>query len=125
MLTLRPEVVDDALLQRANSGAAGWSAPEILRVRADNLLRQDCPQQTRSAEGVLLEALAVARRQGALAWELRSATSLARLWQQQGRYQQARDVLEPIYARFTEGFATPDLMQVRRLLDDLQRQLAA
>ena len=125
MLTLRPEVVDDALLQRANSGAAGWSAPEILRVRADNLLSQDCPQQTRSAEGVLLEALAVARRQGALAWELRSATSLARLWQQQGRYQQARDVLEPIYARFTEGFATPDLMQVRLLLDDLQRQLAA
>ena len=89
------------------------------------MLHQAGPQQASSAERVLLEALAVAQRQGALAWELRSATSLARLWQRQGHYQRAWEVLEPIYARFTEGFATPDLLQVRDLLDTLHRQLAA
>ncbi|MGB5825075.1 MAG: hypothetical protein WBH22_01430, partial [Pseudomonas mandelii] len=77
------------------------------------------------AEEVLLRALNVARHQGALAWELRSATSLAQLWQRQGRHQQAHELLTPIYNRFTEGFATPDLSKVRRLLDELHGHLNA
>jgi predicted ATPase len=48
---------------------------------------------------------------------------LARLWQRQGRYRQAHELLAPIYQQFTEGFATPDLMNVRRLLDELQCHL--
>ncbi|MNU93551.1 putative HTH-type transcriptional regulator [compost metagenome] len=120
MVTLDTAFVDDDLLQRADSGAAGWSTAEILRARADALLAADCPVKNCVAETVLIKAINVAKSQGALAWELRSATSLARLWQRQGRYRQAHTLLAPIYQRFTEGHATPDLKAVRRLLDELQ-----
>lgn len=125
MVTLDTAFVDDDLLQRADTGAAGWSTAEILRARADALLAADCPVKNCDAEHVLLRALNVARHQGALAWELRSATSLARLWQRQGRYRQAHELLAPIYQRFTEGHATPDLMAVRGLLGELHQHLPA
>ncbi|MEB0225502.1 ATP-binding protein [Pseudomonas sp. 10S4] len=138
MVTLDGGFVDGALLARAESGAAGWSTAEILRVRGEalvaeeNLLEVGClggrlREQARShrGEAVLLEALAVAKSQGALAWELRSATSLAQLWQRRGHAQRAYELLAPIYGRFTEGFATPDLTKVRRLLDELAGQLHA
>jgi len=123
MVTLDTERVDDDLLQRADSGAAGWSTAEILRARAEALLAADCPAKNSTAETVLIKAINVAKSQGALAWELRSATSLARLWQRQGRYRQAHTLLAPIYQCFTEGHATPDLKAVRRLLDELQSQV--
>ena len=110
MVTLDSGLVDDDLLQRADTGAAGWSTAEILRARADALLAADCPVKTVRPRAVLIKALNVAKPQGALAWELRSATSLAQLWQRQGRYRQAHELLAPIYQRFTEGFATPDLI---------------
>jgi predicted ATPase len=125
MVTLDGSFVDDALLQRADTGTAGWSTAEVLRARADALLAEDCPLKTEAAEAVLIRALNVAKHQGALAWELRSATSLAQLWQRQGLYQQAHELLAPIYNRFTEGFSTPDLSKVRRLLDELHGQLHA
>jgi predicted ATPase/DNA-binding winged helix-turn-helix (wHTH) protein len=125
MVTLDSGFVDDALLQRADTGSAGWSTAEILRARAASLLADDYPLNAVAAEAVLIRALNVAKRQGALAWELRSATSLAQLWQRQGHYRRAHELLAPIYNRFTEGFATPDLTTVRRLLDELQRHLAA
>jgi predicted ATPase len=123
MVTLDTAFVDDDLLQRADSGAAGWSTAEILRARADGLLAADCPIKNCVAETVLIKAINVAKSQGALAWELRSATSLARLWQRQGRYRQAHTLLAPIYQHFTEGHATPDLKAVRRLLDELQSEV--
>ena len=122
MVTLDTGCVDDALLARAENGAAGWSTAEILRARADALLAQSCQS---AAETVLLKALEVAKAQGALAWELRTATSLALLWQRQGHFQQAHDLLAPIYNHFTEGFATPDLIKVRWLLDELHRHRSA
>ncbi|VVO43207.1 hypothetical protein PS726_06131 [Pseudomonas fluorescens] len=125
MVTLDSTCVDDDLLERAQSGVSHWSTAEILRARATTLLVTDCPVKTATAETVLLKALNVARTQGALAWELRSATSLAQLWQRQGNPQQAHQLLAPIYQRYTEGFATPDLMTVRRLLDELQCHLPA
>jgi predicted ATPase len=124
MVTLDTAFVDDALLHRADTGAAGWNTAEILRAQAEELLKADCPLQNGVAEGVLIRALNVARHQGALTWELRSATSLAELWRRQGRHRQARTLLAPIYQRFTEGFATPDLTKVRRLLDELQRHIS-
>lgn len=120
MLTLNAGFVDEGLLARAESGAAGWSTAEIFRARGDALLSEKRPDE---AEAVLLKALAVAKDQGALAWELRSATSLAQLWQRQGHCRRAYALLAPIYGRFTEGFATPDLTKVRRLLDELDGQL--
>ena len=65
------------------------------------------------------QALAVARRQQAKAWELRAAMSLSRLWQQQGKRAEARELLAPIYSWFTEGFNTPDLQEAVALLEDL------
>jgi predicted ATPase len=125
MVTLDSTCVDDDLLERAQSGVSDWSTAEILRARARTLLATDCPLQTATAETMLLKALNVAKAQGALAWELRSATSLAQLWQRQGDPQRAHQLLAPIYQRYTEGFATPDLMTVRRLLDELQCHLPA
>jgi predicted ATPase len=65
------------------------------------------------------QALELARRQGALSWELRCATSLARLLRDQGRSGDATAQLQPVYDRFTEGFATADLKTAKALLDDL------
>lgn len=113
LLTFNAIEVSDAVFERATQGAAGWCAPEILRLRAQTLADPD------AREALLLQALALARQQGALAWELRCATSLARSWQTQGRIEAARDLLSSIYAQFTEGFATLDLVRVRGLLDEL------
>jgi predicted ATPase/DNA-binding winged helix-turn-helix (wHTH) protein len=114
LVTFNATAVDTAMFERARNGAAGWCTAEILRVRAEHI---DDPQ---AAEALLLDALGLAHQQGALAWELRSATALARLWQRQDRRQAAHELLNAVYTRFTEGFATQDLIGVRRLLDELQ-----
>ncbi|PTT27131.1 winged helix-turn-helix domain-containing protein [Pseudomonas sp. HMWF021] len=135
MVTLDSRFIDDALLERAQSGAAGWSTAEILRAQAERLLSEahGCPEgHTRDqarcdteqqAENILQQAIGIARDQGALAWELRSATTLARLWQQQSRYHEALALLAPIHQRFTEGYATPDLHKVRLMLEQLRRHV--
>ncbi|MBV4487137.1 helix-turn-helix transcriptional regulator [Pseudomonas sp. SWRI153] len=135
MVTLDERFVDDALVARARNGDAGWSAAEILRARATALLKGTQKPlreetlaenaQTRDAEQTLQQALAIAKTQGALAWELRSATDLAQLWQRQSRHREALDLLSPIYQRFTEGYATPDLRKGRLLLDSLRDQCPA
>jgi len=63
--------------------------------------------------------MTIAQKQGAKAWELRTVTSLARLWQHKGKRQEARDLLAPVYTWFTEGFETPDLQEAKALLDAL------
>jgi predicted ATPase len=70
-------------------------------------------------EASLRQAIAVAQRQEAKGWELPAATSLARLWVECSRRSEARDLLAPIYGRFTEGFDTPDLQAAKALLDAL------
>jgi predicted negative regulator of RcsB-dependent stress response len=82
------------------------------------LLRQAVPDALQ-AETCFQQALAVARQQQARSWELRAATSLSRLWQHQGKRDDARELLAPIYDWFTEGFDTPDLQEARALLADL------
>jgi predicted ATPase len=71
------------------------------------------------AEACWKQALTVARRQQAKSWELRTATSLARLWQHQGKRAAARELLAPVYGWFTEGFDTADLHEAQALLDAL------
>ena len=111
-------------VSRAIAAAGGreegqvWYVPELSRIRAEILLRV-APDQMNLAEGCLEGAAAMAREQGALTWELRVALSLARLRVTQGRERQARDVLSPIYDRFTEGFATTDMRAARAMLDAL------
>jgi len=72
------------------------------------------------AETYFERALAVARKQQAKSWELRAAMSMARLWRDQGKRQQAHDLLAPVYGRFTEGFDTLDLKEAKALLEQLK-----
>ena len=92
-----------------------WS--EILRVKGECLLLVG---DHVAAETYFSDALAAAKRQGALSWELRAAASLARLWRSSDRRGDALALLSPVYARFTEGFSTRDLIEARELLEDLR-----
>jgi len=89
----------------------------LLRVKGELILLQDAPEAATTAEGHLREALDWAHRQGALSWELRAATSLARLLRDQNRSTEAIALLAPIYNRFTEGFETADLKAASALID--------
>jgi predicted ATPase len=109
--------LDDALAQTAVSGARGWDA-EIHRLRGELTARLPYPGPAK-AENSFRTALAIAREQGTRGLELRAATSLARLWREQGRQTEARDLLAPVYGWFTEGFDTPDLKDAKALLDEL------
>lgn len=89
---------------------------ELHRLRGEVLLRLG---MTGDAEAALLRALAVARNQDARMWELRAATSVARLWDRRGRRADAHDLLAPVYGWFTEGFDMPDLKDAKALLNEL------
>ena len=95
-----------------------YYAAELSRLKGALLLQQAVPDAAQ-AEACFQQALDVARQQQAKSWELRAATSLARLWQQQGKRQEAHDLLAPIYDWFTEGFDTLDLIDAKALLDAL------
>ena len=97
----------------------GWLAPELLRIKGELLLSQGTTGTTETVEDVFRQALDWAREHGSLSWELRAATSLARLLRDQGRPADATACLQPIYDRFTEGFGTADLIAAKQLLDDL------
>src|SRR5215472_12432406 len=95
-----------------------WWEAEVCRLRGVLLLRQTVAQPE-EAETWLQRALDVARRQEAKSLELRAATSLARLWQQQGKRADAHQLLAEVYGWFTEGFDTADLQEARVLLEVL------
>jgi predicted ATPase len=95
-----------------------WEA-EVCRLRGVVLLKPTEAPQAEEAEVWLQQALDVARRQEAKSLELRAAMSLSRLWHQQGKRQEARDLLAPVYDWFTEGFDTADLKDAKALLDAL------
>jgi predicted ATPase len=97
-----------------------WVIAELLRVKGELLLLQGGSNAAATAEDHLRQALDWARRQGALSWELRAATSLARLLRDQGGPADAMALLQPVYDRFTEGFGTADLKSAKALLGDLQ-----
>jgi predicted ATPase/DNA-binding winged helix-turn-helix (wHTH) protein len=100
-----------------------FHVPEMLRIEGEihaGLASPDIEQ----AELCFQKSLELARRQSATSWELRTAISLAQLWQRQGLFKQADDLLRPIYGRLTEGFATADPTAARLLLDELEGQAA-
>ena len=117
----RPEdgldVLSEAMAIVESTGERYLEA-ELHRLQGEMLLER-APNDHGPAEAAFQKALSVARAQAAKSLELRAATSLARLRQSQGKTQEARDQLAPIYAWFTEGFDTPDLMEAKALLAEL------
>jgi predicted ATPase len=95
-----------------------WWEAEVNRTAGEITLLSPEPDVTK-AEAYFERALAVARKQQAKSWELRAAMSLARLWRDQGKVRQARELLAPVYGWFTEGFDTLDLKEAKALLDEL------
>ena len=105
------EALDSAALRKER-----WCEPELLRIKAEVVAALG---HWDDAGALLRQSLAVAQEQGALSWELRTATSLARLLRSQGRLAGAIACLQPVYDRFTEGFGTADLIAAKQLLDEL------
>jgi predicted ATPase len=91
----------------------------LLHLKGELLLATE-PASTAEPEALFRHALDIARAQEAKSFELRAATSLARLWQRQGKRAEARALLAPVYAWFTEGFDTGDLVEAKALLEELR-----
>jgi predicted ATPase len=110
-------------LERAIAAVAStqlhFCEPDIYRLRGEALLLQSGGGQAAGAEAEFQRSIAIARQQACLAIELRAVTSLARLWLGQGRRDEARGLLAPVYRSFTEGFDQPDLQRAKALLAEL------
>jgi predicted ATPase/class 3 adenylate cyclase len=109
------QVLAEALAAVNNRGEC-WCEAELYRLKGELLLGR-APEH--ATEACFHQALDVARRQQAKSWELRAAMSLSRLWQQQGKRDEARELLAPVYGWFTEGFETADLQEAKALLAEL------
>jgi predicted ATPase len=109
----------DQGLANADRGGERWYVPELLRIKGELLLQDAGDQADSIAEDCFRRSLEVARQQGALFWELRAATSLARLWHDQARSKEAHELLAPVYDRFTEGFETADLRTTKSLIEEI------
>jgi predicted ATPase len=112
------EVLEEALTLVDTTGER-WYEPELHRLKGELLLQQASDNQT-EVESCFHHALESARTQQAKSFELRTATSLARLWHQKGKRQEAHDLLAPVYNWFTEGFDTADLKDAKALLQELE-----
>ena len=110
--------IGDALA-RIETTKEKWCEAEVHRVAGEIALKSPVPDATK-AQAYFERSLAVARAQQAKSWELRAATSLARLWRDQGKRDEAHDLLAPVYGWFTEGFDTLDLKQAKALLAELR-----
>jgi predicted ATPase/DNA-binding winged helix-turn-helix (wHTH) protein len=108
----------DRALERVEHGGERWFMAELLRTKGELLLHDLADQAP--AERCFFTALEVAREQGALSWELRTSTSLARLQHDRGRTAEAHSLLQSVYDRFSEGFETADLKTAKAYLDSLQ-----
>jgi class 3 adenylate cyclase/tetratricopeptide (TPR) repeat protein len=111
------ELLDTALARASTTNERYWEA-DLYRARGECLLAHRHRAEP-DAEASFGQAINIARRQKAKFWELRASTSLARLWRDQGKRTEARDLLAPIYGWFTEGFDTPDLKEAKALLQQL------
>ena len=111
------QAIQDAMTTIQTTGER-WIEAEVNRVAGEIALLSPEPEKAK-AEGYFDRALEIARKQQAKSWELRAAMSMARLWRGQGKPQQARELLAPVYGWFTEGFDTLDLKEAKALLEEL------
>ena len=111
------DVIEEAIQVAEETGERRW-LPRLLHDKAHSLMA--ATGGVSAAEDALKNSVLVARQQQARSAELRAATSLARLWRDQGKREEARDLLAPVYGWFTEGFDTLDLKEAKALLDELR-----
>jgi class 3 adenylate cyclase/predicted ATPase len=109
----------DEAIEKVERSKEKWCEAEVHRIAGEIALKSLGPD-TEKAEKYFEHALSVARAQQTKSWELRAAMSMARLWRSQGKLQQARELLAPVYGWFTEGFDTLDLKYAKALLDELE-----
>jgi predicted ATPase/DNA-binding winged helix-turn-helix (wHTH) protein len=119
LCTLLTDELPAATIALADRGRPYWATPEVLRVKAELLLRTKGSSAFGAADALLARSLDIARQQDALSWELRATMSLARLRRDQDRSEEARHLLAAVADRFTEGFETRDFVDARKLLDEL------
>jgi predicted ATPase len=112
--------VERAIAQCDQTGEA-WLLAELLRIRGEVQLRS---RNSEEGEASLMRSMEIARSQGALAWELRTATSLAKRWHRTGRSTAARALISTVLAKFQEGFETPDHRTATALLADIDKTAA-
>jgi predicted ATPase len=112
-------VAVDKALARAKDSGEFYSIPELLRIKGEVLLDQAASDSLSAAEGCFFGAIAMAREQDALFWELWAALSLARMRARQDRREEGKRILASVYDRFTEGFETADLLAASDLLEEL------
>jgi predicted ATPase len=110
--------VDEAMTMIETTGER-WFEAEASRIAGEIALKSP-ERDTVKAEAYFERAFIVARQQQAKSWELRAAMSMARLWRGQGKRDEARELLAPVYGWFNEGFDTLDLKEAKVLLEDLQ-----
>lgn len=125
LATFHESLASRVILNRVETGQVGWNAPEVLRATAERRLSLGAATPD-EAETLLLRSLDLAREQSALSWQVRTATSLGRLWGYQGREKDAQGLLSDILKQVSEGFGDSDYIAAEALLTDLnQRALQA
>jgi hypothetical protein len=116
--TLCPGISDPRLFSEAEQ-QSGWCRPEFLRVKGELLRGSPDIAAQQAAESAFLLSLKLARENGALSWEIKTAVSLAELWKTNSRLD-ARNVIEDVLGRFVDPYQTTDMYTARRLYDDLR-----
>ncbi|WP_084809479.1 hypothetical protein [Bradyrhizobium sp. NAS80.1] len=111
----------DEAIRRNEDSEERWCTPELLRIKGAVVLQTETDGAAALAAEDFLESIRLARSQEAVAWELRTATSLGRLWFDQGRIGQAYELISAVYSRFREGYKTDDLRAANSLLSELSR----
>jgi predicted ATPase/DNA-binding winged helix-turn-helix (wHTH) protein len=116
-----PQALDtiDGAIERSDKRPERWCIAELLRIKGELTRCRNGPRAMSSAEACFQRSLAYARDQSALSWELRTATSLARLQRDRGDVAMARETIKAVYGRFTEGFSTEDLRAAKALLQTM------
>jgi hypothetical protein len=120
LATFHPTLADESAFLRGDAGDAGWCQAELLRVRGERASAGD----SKAAESLFLRSLERARQDGALSWEVRTSTSLSRLWMEQGRQHEALELLQSVVEQVTEGHSTPDVVEALALRDALAGAIA-
>ena len=112
------QMIDETMFLSRKTQQA-WNKAELRRIKGEIFLADNNLNAIDQAQDYFNQALTIAREQKAKWWELRAASSLARLWGDQGKHQEAYDLIAPVYDWFTEGFDTADLKEAKALLDEL------